>query len=1118
MNNKNDTEKVIKILEYWKYMDMLSQDKMVKVDTKEINKYEPPKVKGRGKRASITTRFKAKDVKSALDRCYKYADSKKLSLVGGINVYIGKIDREKVMIKLIDILGKGDEYVDKLSDSIALAAFQMTQDGYFVDNSLSISPILWAVKRCAGNNHLELPERLYVQDVIEMNKAIMNFFSPEEVTEEMDGKHLNDEEKIVDFNVICEFIYSDYIAGVFDGDKSLNIEYIIEFKAENVSGNEDCVDYGLNTPQLSSGFYRKDLEMLIEAYKGKKFGQGKGTDSIQSYILSLGDMERHNGKNIARYNMLPDEYSTDYQKLIGKILDIKNYPIGKWPSKYSPAFMQQAAINLVTSDNLREDIGDFGDIFSVNGPPGTGKTTLLKEIIAENIVRRAELLSKYENPDDAFQEIYKENNKWYRLKDDNINKYGMLVVSNNNGAVENISKELPENISETFDINDKNNDKSKALAEIRKMFDVEEADEQEFYHIIEQKDKEITFWANDIYFSEYADRIIDKKDAWGMISVALGKKRNVDKFTDKILKNFHKDFDLDENSQKERTDRYNKARSKFNKQKKIVEELRERLSEFENRSYSNYKGDSDDDYEDVEYHDNNLRNIKQKISLQESQKTEIEIQIVKRKEELELKQYEYDIYQKQNIFKKIMCMLVDREKYQKNQDDRVRIAVLSEKIKELYTDYEKVRSDIEFLNKKYDDALCDYFSCMQDMYGDIISLDEDYIKRLLSENTEISAKAHQCNPNTEFLYDREREKLFYYAIKMNKAFILSSKCFMHNMNLLEKYLSRGVVEDMDNKEEYITSLMQTLFLMVPVISSTFASIGRFLSNVKPRSLGLLIVDEAGQAEPYMALGALYRTRKAMVVGDPKQIEPVVTDEMDLIKRKIYDDDIYKPYIKKNVSVQNCADYMNSFGKYMDGNRQWVGCPLVVHRRCISPMFDICNELSYNNIMRYAVAEPSKEKCRKFVYESSRWIHVTGTERGNKNHFVEAEWEVVKNIINTSIQKNSSQITNDLFIISPFKSVVNETKSMINKNFADIECINEWTDSHVGTVHTFQGKGASEVVFMLGCDASSKGAVCWVNENIVNVAVSRAKYRLYVIGDKELWYECKSMRILQHRIG
>lgn len=27
---------------------------------------------------------------------------------------------------------------------------------------------------------------------------------------------------------------------------------------------------------------------------------------------------------------------------------------------------------------------------------------------------------------------------------------------------------------------------------------------------------------------------------------------------------------------------------------------------------------------------------------------------------------------------------------------------------------------------------------------------------------------------------------------------------------------------------------------------------------------------------------------------------------------------------------------------------------------------------------------------------------------------------------------------------------------------------------------------------------------WVNSNIVNVAVTRAKYRLYIIGDKEVW--------------
>ncbi len=40
--------------------------------------------------------------------------------------------------------------------------------------------------------------------------------------------------------------------------------------------------------------------------------------------------------------------------------------------------------------------------------------------------------------------------------------------------------------------------------------------------------------------------------------------------------------------------------------------------------------------------------------------------------------------------------------------------------------------------------------------------------------------------------------------------------------------------------------------------------------------------------------------------------------------------------------------------------------------------------------------------------------------------------------------------------------------------------------------------------MLGCDDKSAGAVNWVNKNIVNVAVTRAKFRLYIIGDKNVW--------------
>ena len=44
-------------------------------------------------------------------------------------------------------------------------------------------------------------------------------------------------------------------------------------------------------------------------------------------------------------------------------------------------------------------------VFSVNGPPGTGKTTLLRDVIASILVKRAKALVQYEEPVDAFSEI-----------------------------------------------------------------------------------------------------------------------------------------------------------------------------------------------------------------------------------------------------------------------------------------------------------------------------------------------------------------------------------------------------------------------------------------------------------------------------------------------------------------------------------------------------------------------------------------------------------------------------------------------------------------------------------------------------------------------------------------
>ena len=52
--------------------------------------------------------------------------------------------------------------------------------------------------------------------------------------------------------------------------------------------------------------------------------------------------------------------------------------------------MQQVAVNLAS--NADEEVG------SVNGPPGTGKTTLLKDIFADLVTEQARIISELSAP------------------------------------------------------------------------------------------------------------------------------------------------------------------------------------------------------------------------------------------------------------------------------------------------------------------------------------------------------------------------------------------------------------------------------------------------------------------------------------------------------------------------------------------------------------------------------------------------------------------------------------------------------------------------------------------------------------------------------------------------
>lgn len=824
---------------------------------------------------------------------------------------------------------------------------------------------------------------------------------------------------------------------------------------ETLSGNETLI---AKEPQIKT---ERDIPILNSFY----------IQDLEAVAISLNNLK---GTPIDHYlgeekaNRIPLD-TPNGEKIILDTIRPEKIPSGRWPDALSKkqSLMQQFAINAASESTL----------FSVNGPPGTGKTSLLREIIAHNVVARAKALSQFPSAKKAFtgrQTLNFENSDpiFVSELDPSLLGYEMVVVSSNNNAVQILSHELP----------------------LRSQL------------------------APSFQQASYLETVATKalgakeKEAWGLVSAALGNFENCRRFVENVF--------ITPSEVKGQTriwewiDSYEgpsfaEARNAFikirNHQEGLAEAL-ERLAFLHDEVSSH----SDESYCSTEM--GLLLDAEEKSELLHSAISQLTQEEVEHKEHLALLQ------EREMLWKGERPNLLTRalnRKSSKTWSDKFttikkeRIAAIEE-LHKGKTDLKELRKQLleqseqenDLAEKLLDRALC--FHLYKENYE---LLRKTYPTAHLPIENEELTQTESYYQTSEL--NEARSELFIAAMTLHEAWLAESLQakggFRGNLMAIANLLQGKLPTTTDDT----LLVWQSLFLLIPVISSTFASIGRLFRHLEPGTLGWVFIDEAGQAVPQAAVGAIWRANQVLSIGDPFQIEPICTIPPEVVdgmaKIRIKDRDL--AWAPSQISVQHLMDRTSLFGSMRTIGEAcyWLGSPLRVHRRCLEPMFSIANTIAYESSMLLATPEWNDHSL-----PPSCWWDIGGP--ASDRQYVPNQGKALLHLLRNALLAMNPP---DLFVISPFREVISQIKQLVvdDKSIADLikqrlplTSLPQWVQQAFGTVHIFQGKQTHAVFFVLGADKTTPGAVEWASgkPNLLNVAVTRARSRFYILGDYDLW--------------
>lgn len=305
--------------------------------------------------------------------------------------------------------------------------------------------------------------------------------------------------------------------------------------------------------------------------------------------------------------------------------------------------------------------------------------------------------------------------------------------------------------------------------------------------------------------------------------------------------------------------------------------------------------------------------------------------------------------------------------------------------------------------------------------------------------------------------------------------------------------------------------LRHLAMLAPVIVATVHTTQRVRGNADFSFADLLVFDEAGQAIPEMGCAAFALARRAIVVGDVYQLEPIwrltEPDEKLLLDRVGLNENMHEeagedgPAIDPALSatcgsVMMVAQRVSYFGPAVPEQGHPAGVNLTAHYRCRKDIINYCRELIYGDELCPLRKEAEADS---YLYPAMSWVAVDGPPavKDNKSWRNDAQVEEIVGWLadESDRMKNhygKADLAEIVAIIAPFAAQARALKKAVERHPTLGPKLA--TRMIINTVHALQGAEIPVVAFSLTQDAPPYfvDGTNGMKPNLLNVAVSRAK--------------------------